>query len=80
MMKDASNLASRLREVLDADDAVALLRGAIGRNSITGNEANFVLLADNEPVEFRDDFAGRKGCHHGLISSGLSRAIIRAGP
>lgn len=48
MMKDASNLASRLREVLDADDAVALLRGAIGRNSITGNEANFVAYLNEQ--------------------------------
>jgi len=47
-MKDASNLASRLREVLDADDAVALLRGAIGRNSITGNEANFVAYLNEQ--------------------------------
>jgi len=48
MMKDANNLASRLREVLDADDAVALLRGAIGRNSITGNEANFVAYLNEQ--------------------------------
>lgn len=48
MMKDASNLASRLREVLDADAAVALLRGAIGRNSITGNEANFVAYLNEQ--------------------------------
>ncbi|MCB8828302.1 hypothetical protein LJD47_25155, partial [Escherichia coli] len=48
MMMDASNLASRLREVLDADDAVALLRGAIGRNSITGNEANFVAYLNEQ--------------------------------
>lgn len=47
-MKDTSNLASRLREVLDADDAVALLRGAIGRNSITGNEANFVAYLNEQ--------------------------------
>ncbi|WP_223615251.1 M20 family metallopeptidase [Phyllobacterium calauticae] len=48
MMKDASNLASRLRRSLDADDAVALLRGAIGRNSITGNEANFVAYLNEQ--------------------------------
>ncbi|MBZ3695119.1 M20/M25/M40 family metallo-hydrolase [Phyllobacterium sp. R2-JL] len=47
-MKDASNLASRLRRSLDADDAVALLRGAIGRNSITGNEANFVAYLNEQ--------------------------------
>lgn len=48
MMKDASNPASRLRRVLDVDDAVALLRGAIGRNSITGNEANFVAYLNEQ--------------------------------
>lgn len=66
MMKDASNLASRLREALDADDAVALLRGAIGRNSITGNEANFVAYLDEQmraraltSVETADFLPGR---------------------
>lgn len=42
-----SALANQLRAALDQDDAIALLRGAIGRESVTGNEANFVsYLAD----------------------------------
>lgn len=36
------HLADRLRAHLDRDAVVALLRGAIARQSITGNEANFV--------------------------------------
>lgn len=37
-------LVERLRTVLDRDAAVDLFRGAIGRESITGNEANFVAF------------------------------------
>lgn len=36
------DLHNRLLAALDRDDAVELLRGAIGRNSVTGNEANMV--------------------------------------
>jgi acetylornithine deacetylase len=41
-------LEKRLRDALDDDAAIALLRAAIGRESITGNEANFVSLLDRE--------------------------------
>ncbi|MBL0373319.1 M20/M25/M40 family metallo-hydrolase [Rhizobium sp. KVB221] len=44
----ADSLAQRLRAALNKDDAVALLRAAIGRQSITGNEANFVGLLQKE--------------------------------
>ncbi|OOG70849.1 M20 family metallopeptidase [Sinorhizobium sp. A49] len=37
-----NDLIARLTETLDRDAAIALFRGAIGRQSITGNEANFV--------------------------------------
>ncbi|MET3926330.1 M20/M25/M40 family metallo-hydrolase [Devosia sp. 2618] len=37
-----------LRKALDTDDAIALLRGAIGHDSITGNEANFVGFLDQQ--------------------------------
>ncbi len=37
-----NDLINRLTEALDRDAAIALFRGAIGRQSITGNEANFV--------------------------------------
>ncbi|NVD40523.1 M20/M25/M40 family metallo-hydrolase [Ensifer sp. HO-A22] len=37
-----NDLVARLTEALDRDAAIALFRGAIGRQSITGNEANFV--------------------------------------
>lgn len=37
-----NDLLSRLFDALDRDEAIALWRGAIGRESITGNEANFV--------------------------------------
>jgi Acetylornithine deacetylase/Succinyl-diaminopimelate desuccinylase and related deacylases len=36
------DLHNRLLAALDRDDAVELLRGAIGRNSVTGNEARMV--------------------------------------
>lgn len=41
-------LTERLAAALDKDDAIALLRAAIGRESITGNEANFVSLLKTE--------------------------------
>ena len=41
-MSTSGDLTPRLRQALDRDDALALWRGAIGRESITGNEANFV--------------------------------------
>ncbi|TIU75665.1 MAG: M20 family peptidase, partial [Mesorhizobium sp.] len=37
-----ADIVTRLRAALDPDQALALFRGAIGRESITGNEANFV--------------------------------------
>jgi acetylornithine deacetylase len=37
-----NDLIARLTEALNRDAAIALFRGAIGRQSITGNEANFV--------------------------------------
>ncbi|ABD53798.1 M20 family metallopeptidase [Jannaschia sp. CCS1] len=46
MTLDAA-IASRIGAALDEEKAIALLRGAVARNSITGNEANFVdFLAD----------------------------------
>ncbi|MGV1759697.1 M20 family metallopeptidase [Rhizobium sp. A22-96] len=44
----ADDLTERLAAALDRDDAIALLRAAIGRESITGNEANFVSLLQAE--------------------------------
>lgn len=46
----ADELTKRLREALDRDDAIRLLRAAIGRDSITGNEANVVALLRDEMV------------------------------
>lgn len=47
-MLDDDSLVERLAAALEADDAIALLRGAIGHESITGNEANFVGYLDCE--------------------------------
>lgn len=44
----ADGLTERLAAALDRDDAIALLRAAIGRESITGNETNFVSLLQAE--------------------------------
>lgn len=41
-------MSQRLLAALDRDDALALLKGAIGRQSITGNEANFVAFLEAE--------------------------------
>jgi acetylornithine deacetylase len=41
-------LTERLRAALDRDDAIALLRGAIGCNSVTGNEATVVSYLEGE--------------------------------
>ncbi len=41
-MTGGNTLQERLKSALDADAAVALLKGAIARESVTGNEANFV--------------------------------------
>ena len=41
-------LEQRLWSALDRDAAVDLLKSAIGRESITGNESNFVSLLDRE--------------------------------
>ncbi|MDW5317008.1 M20 family metallopeptidase [Rhizobium sp. PL01] len=47
-MSPSNALTERLRAALDRDDAIALLRGAIGAESITGNEANFVSYLEGE--------------------------------
>ncbi|WP_417579496.1 M20 family metallopeptidase [Pelagibacterium sp.] len=47
-MTNPSLSASALEDILDRDDAIALLQKAIGRQSITGNEANFVDLLQAE--------------------------------
>ncbi len=39
-----------LERFLDRDDAIALLRGAIGRRSVTGEEANFVAYLRDQMV------------------------------
>lgn len=41
-MATTDGLVERLREALDKEAAIALFRGAIGRESITGNEANVI--------------------------------------
>jgi len=47
-MKSHDELMARLSRALDRDDAINLLRRAIGRESITGNEANVVSLLEDE--------------------------------
>lgn len=44
----ADDLSQRLASVLDRGDAVELLQGAIRRESITGNETNFVAFLEEE--------------------------------
>ena len=47
-MSEPGELVTRLWDVLDREAALELWRGAVGRQSITGNEANFVpYLLDN---------------------------------
>jgi len=47
-MVQFGDLTERLNLALDRDAAIELLRKAIGRQSITGNEANFVALLEEE--------------------------------
>ena len=47
-MTTSNDLTERLRAALDRDDAIALLRGAIGAESITGNEASFVGYLEDQ--------------------------------
>lgn len=47
-MPARDDLMQRLRKALDREDALALWRGAIGRESITGNEANFVTYLEQQ--------------------------------
>ena len=47
-MTARDDIGVKLREALDRDDAIKLLQAAIGRNSITGNEAGFVDLLQQE--------------------------------
>jgi acetylornithine deacetylase len=44
----SDGLTERLRAALDREAALSLLRAAIGRESITGNEGNFVSLLKDE--------------------------------
>ncbi|MCR9137947.1 MAG: M20/M25/M40 family metallo-hydrolase [Alphaproteobacteria bacterium] len=43
-MSDQAHLEQRLRAHVDRNDAVALLRAAVARESVTGNEANFAAF------------------------------------
>ena len=47
----SETLHNRLLAALDRDEAIGLLRGAIGRNSVTGNEANMVAYLDRQMRE-----------------------------
>lgn len=47
-MTMAADLTGRLRAVLDRDEALALFRGAVQHESITGNEANFVAYLEEK--------------------------------
>ena len=47
-MTTSNALTERLRAALDRDDAIALLRGAIRAESVTGNEANFVGYLEDQ--------------------------------
>jgi len=75
-----------LREALDSDDAIALLRGAIGRESITGNEANVVsYLAQAmrqrsiENVTTEDFLPGRPNVWGGRKGSGNGPRLLFIG-
>ncbi len=59
-------LVDRLQRHLDRNDAIALLRGAIGRNSVTGNEASMASYLQGEmqrrgleSIELADFLPGR---------------------
>lgn len=64
-MTSPTPIAGRLRDAIDRDHVLALLKGAVARQSITGNEANFVDFLDARMSDLRlgpqhaDFLAGR---------------------
>ncbi|MBO9590296.1 M20/M25/M40 family metallo-hydrolase [Devosia sp.] len=81
-----SPLGNQLRAALDRGDAIALLRGAIGRDSVTGNEANFVsYLAEQMRargvgnVETADFLPGRPNVWGTRKGSGAGKRLLFIG-
>jgi acetylornithine deacetylase len=81
-----SALTQTLRTALDESDAIALLRGAIGRESITGNEANVVsYLAEQMQVrgltnvETTDFLPGRPNVRGTRSGSGAGKRLLFIG-
>ena len=73
-----SHLANCINAVFDKDDALALFRGAVGRESITGNEENFVAYLDEQmrargvsgvTLAFAHHMAGALACARGDLDA-----------
>jgi len=78
----SDSLHSRLSAALDRDDAIALLRGAIGCDSVTGNEANFVSYLRQQmqtrgihQIETADFLPGRPNVWGQRAGSGGGRRL-----
>ncbi|ENN85386.1 peptidase M20 [Rhizobium freirei PRF 81] len=85
-MAHSDNLSRRLLGALDRDDAINLLRAAIGRESITGNEANFVALLEDEmrarkidAVHRADFLPGRPNIHGERKGGGGGKRLLFIG-
>jgi acetylornithine deacetylase len=80
-----NDLTARLEAALDADAAVALWRGAIGRESVTGNEANFTAYLEGrmralDMVVQSDDFLpGRPNVWGTREGAGSGRRLLFVG-
>lgn len=79
------SLASRINGALDREAALTLLKGAVRRESVTGNEANFVsflneqMSARNLAPVVEDFLPGRPNIHGQRAGSGDGRRLLFIG-
>ncbi|WP_338720442.1 M20/M25/M40 family metallo-hydrolase [Devosia sp. XK-2] len=82
----SQNLHNRLLSAMDRDDAIDLLRGAIGRNSVTGNEASMVDYLQGqmqsrglEDIDVREFELGRPNIRGKRSGMGAGKRLLFIG-
>ena len=82
----SETLHNRLRAALDKDDAIGLLRGAIGCNSVTGHEASMATYLDGQMrlrgldgIETVDFLPGRPNISARRRGAGGSKRLLFIG-
>ncbi|MCP4316915.1 MAG: M20 family metallopeptidase [Hyphomicrobiales bacterium] len=84
-MMISAQLLERFRKTIDRDDVVALLQAAVSRQSITGNEANFVDFLEERMIDLRldperaDFLPGRPNIWGGRKGSGGGKRLLFIG-